>query len=101
MRNGAEQRRDKRRSQTMSTPGQAIDYTTHILIGVRANGIMTVISDWPYVPPQSEVQSVIDCTREPYVTFVLCTPTSIRPADRPKAAPAPVGFGLPGPARRR
>ena len=47
-----------------------------------ASGIMTVIADWPYVPPQSEVQSMIDCTREPYVTFVLCTPTSIMPAER-------------------
>jgi hypothetical protein len=88
----------------MSTDGQAIDYTTHILIDIRASGIMTVISDWPYVPPQSEVESMIDCTREPYVTFVLCTPTSIMPADRgaPKAPrPAPSRFGLMGPVRRR
>jgi hypothetical protein len=84
----------------MSTGDQEIDYKTHILIGVRASGIMTVISDWPYVPPQSEVQQQIDRTLEPYVTFVLCTPTSIMPADRTKAAKrAPVGFGLPG--RRR
>ncbi len=86
----------------MSTGDQGIDYKTHILIGVRASGIMTVISDWPYVPPQSEVQSLIDCTREPYMTFVLCTPTSIMPADlnaskAPK--PAPSRFGLLG--RRR
>jgi hypothetical protein len=89
----------------MSTSDRAIDYTTHILIGVRANGIMSVISDWPYVPPQSEVQSLIDCTREPYTTFVLCTPTSIMPADRAKALnapkPAPSRFGLMGPVRRR
>src|SRR5258708_445986 len=85
-------------SGTMSTPDQAIDSPTHTLIGVRANGIMTVISDWPSVPPQSEVQSRIDCTREPYATFVLCTPTSIMPADRAKVAKrTPIGFGLMGP----
>jgi hypothetical protein len=62
---------------------------------------MTVISDWPYVPPQSEVQQVMDRTREPYVTFVLCTPTSIMPADRTKGLkPVPIGFGLPGRRRR-
>ena len=69
----------------MSTNGPAIDYTTHILIGVRANGVMTVISDWPYVPPQAEVQSMIDYTREPFVAFVLCTPTSILPGNLYKA----------------
>ena len=37
----------------MSTDYQAIDYTTHILIGVRAGGVMTVLADWPYVPPAS------------------------------------------------
>jgi hypothetical protein len=87
----------------MST-GKAIDYKTHILIGVRATGIMTVISDWACVPPQPEVQSMIDCTREPYVTFVLCTPTSIMPAERATATaptPAPSRFGLMGPVRRR
>ena len=83
----------------MSSDDQAIDYKTHILVGVRAGGVMTVISDWPYVPPQSEVLAKMDSTREPYVTFVLCTPTSIMPADRsalraPK--PAPSRFGLPG-----
>jgi hypothetical protein len=81
----------------MSTGDQRIDYTTHILIGVRAGGVMTVISDWPYVPLQAEVQKEIDCVREPYVAFALCTPTSIMPADRTKALkPAPIGFGLPG-----
>jgi hypothetical protein len=28
----------------------AVDYKTHILVGVRTNGDMTVIADWPYVP---------------------------------------------------
>ena len=88
----------------MSTNDQAIDYKTHILIGVRANGVMAVIADWPYVPPQAEVQQEIDATREPYVTFVLCTPTSIMPAERdarkaPKATPS--RFGSPLQVRRR
>lgn len=51
----------------MSTDYQAIDYTTHILIGVRAGGVMTVLADWPYVPLQAEVQKEIACTRAPYV----------------------------------
>jgi hypothetical protein len=83
----------------MSTDDQAIDYKTHILIGVRPGGIMTVIADWPYVPPQSEVQQEINLTRSPYVTFVLCTPTSIMAADRTASRtpqPAPSRFGLPG-----
>ena len=87
----------------MSTDDQAIDYKTHILIGVRPGGIMTVIADWPYVPPQSEVQQEMDLTRQPYVTFVLCTPTSIMPADRTASrAPqsAPSRFGQPGSGRR-
>jgi hypothetical protein len=83
---------------------QPIDYKTHILIGVRASGVMTVIADWPYVPPQPEVEQVTDCTREPYVTFLLCTPTSIMPAERnvpsgPKGVPS--RFGAPVPVRRR
>jgi hypothetical protein len=65
---------------------RAVDYKTHILIGVRENGVMTVIADWPQVPKQAEVQSEIDASRDGYVTYVLCTPTSIMPAahnDRP------------------
>ena len=57
-----------------------ISYKTHILIGVRPNSIMTVIADWPHVPRQAEVQEKIDGARDGYVTFVLCTPTSIMPA---------------------
>jgi hypothetical protein len=56
---------------------RAVDYKTHILIGVRDNGVMTVIADWPYVPKQAEVQKAIDTSRNGYATFVLCTPTSI------------------------
>ena len=56
-----------------------ISYKTHILVGVRPSG-MTVLADWPYVPKQSEVQREIEKGRNGYVTFVLCTPTSIMPA---------------------
>lgn len=55
----------------------AINYKTHFLIGVRANGIMTVIADWPHVPRQVEVQKEIDAARDGFTTFALCTPTSI------------------------
>jgi hypothetical protein len=60
--------------------GGKISYKTHILMGVRANGVMTVIADWPHVPKQAEVQGEIDGARDGYATFVLCTPTSIMPA---------------------
>ena len=59
----------------MTKPG--IDYTTHILIGVRGNGTMIVISHWPYLPRQAEVRQQVQRTKEPYDTFVLCTPTFI------------------------
>ena len=55
----------------------AIDYKTHILIGVRANGVMSVICHWHRVPRQSEVEEKAAATREPFTTFILCTPTSI------------------------
>jgi hypothetical protein len=58
-----------------------ISYKTHILIGVRPNGVMTVIADWPHVPKQADVQRAIDAARNGYATFVLCTPTSILSAD--------------------
>jgi hypothetical protein len=60
--------------------GGEISYKTHILIGVRRNGIMTVIADWAHVPRQAEVQKEIDGVRDGYATFALCTPTSILPA---------------------
>ena len=56
-----------------------ISYKTHILVGVSPSG-MTVLADWPYVPKQSEVQREIEKGRNGYVTYVLCTPTSIMPA---------------------
>jgi hypothetical protein len=64
-----------------SNAHQPVDYKTHILIGVRPNGIMTVIGEWPYVPRQAEVQEQIDVTPENYDAFVLATPTSIMPGN--------------------
>jgi hypothetical protein len=84
----------------MSTRDQAIDYKTHILVGVRADGAMNIIDDWPHVPSQADVQNVIDGTMGPYVTFALCTPTSIMPAERtakaPKSIPSRFGPAFPG-----
>ena len=57
-----------------------VAYKTHILIGVRTNGIMSVMAEWPHVPKQAEVLEEIRNAREAYVTFALCTPTSIMPA---------------------
>lgn len=57
-----------------------VTYKTHILIGVRQNGVKTVIADWPHLPKQSEVQDQINEARNGYVSFALCTPTSILPA---------------------
>ena len=59
---------------------QDVSYKTHILIGVRSNGVMTVIADWPHLPRQSEVEQEIEAARNGYTTFLLCTPTSILPA---------------------
>jgi hypothetical protein len=56
---------------------EEVSYRTHILIGVRPNGVMTVIADWPHVPKQTEVQKEIDATSNGHVAFALCTPTSI------------------------
>ena len=72
---------------------RAVDYKTHILIGVRANGVMTVIADWPHVPKQAEVQKEIDGANNGYVTFVLCMLTSIIAAgtDRGDAADRSLG----------
>jgi hypothetical protein len=56
-----------------------ISYKTHILIGIRESGVMMIIADWPHLPKQAEVQKQIDDARNGYVTFALCTPTSIMP----------------------
>ena len=72
-----------------------ISYKTHILVGVRPSG-MTVLGDWPYVPKQSEVQREIDRAKSGYVTFMLCTPTSIMPVSGDGAPKS----GSYGPSRR-
>jgi hypothetical protein len=50
----------------MRTEPQAVDNETHILIGVRANGVMPVIADWPHVPKQAGVQKGNDTVRDGY-----------------------------------
>ena len=76
-----------------------VSYKTHILIGVRSNGIMTVIADWPHVPRQVEVEKEINSARNDYVTFALCTPTSVLSADGNGSAAG--GWHRPvGPGRR-
>jgi hypothetical protein len=59
---------------------EPIDYKTHILIGIRASGTMTVIKHWSGVPRQAEVDQQIRAAKDGYTLFALCTPTSILPA---------------------
>ena len=66
----------------MGTSGPEIDYRTHILVGVRADGDMAIIEDWPHVPTQADVQEAIDGARGPFANFALCTPTSVLPGKR-------------------
>jgi len=60
---------------------EAFDYGCHILIGCGSGGNMTVICHWPHVPRQPEVEQTMNA-RQGYVTFLLCTPTSVLPAKR-------------------
>ena len=69
-----------------SVSPQPIDYKTHILIGVRGDGVMTVVCDWPHLPTQAEVQAQMDAAQNGSVAFALCTPTSILPVNRDAAA---------------
>ena len=85
----------------MGTSDTEIDYRTHILVGVRADGVMTIIEDWPHVPTQADVQEAIDGARGAFANFALCTPTSVLPGKRSvEEKKVPFGFGLLGPARR-
>lgn len=86
----------------MDTGEAEIDYRTHILLGVRADGVMTIIDDWPHVPTQADVQDVIDATRGPFASFALCTPTSVLPGKRgvEETKKVPSRFGPQAPARR-
>ena len=56
---------------------ERIDYSTHILIGIKNSGDMTVVAEWPYVPRQADVDGKIQAVGKTYKLFVLCTPTSI------------------------
>ena len=64
---------------------ERIDYATHILIGIKKSGDMTVVAHWSYVPQQADVDAKIQAEGETYLSFVLCTPTSIIAA--PSASP--------------
>jgi hypothetical protein len=64
-----------------------LDYKTHILIGAGPVGAMGVIGVWPYVPKQADVEKVIAASRDRFVTFALCTPTSILPGTKKAEAP--------------
>jgi hypothetical protein len=58
----------------------AFDYKSHILIGCASTGNMTVICHWPHLPRQAEVEHAMNAEKA-YVIFLLCTPTSILPAE--------------------
>ncbi len=81
----------------MSSDGQQLGYKTHILIGARSSGSMSIICHWHYLPRQAEVQSKIAGTHESYDAFLLCTPTSIMPVQQDDGGPGrkssrPFGF---------
>jgi hypothetical protein len=57
--------------------GHSMRRTKAAIIGVRSNGVMTVIADWPHVPTQPEVQREIDGASNGYVAFA--------PARRPQS----------------
>jgi hypothetical protein len=85
----------------METSDPQIDYRTHILVGVRADRVMTIIEDWPHVPTQADVQEAIDGAQGTFANFALCTPTSVLPAKRGvEEKRMPSRFGFLGPARR-
>jgi hypothetical protein len=77
-----------------------ITYETHILIGVKNNGVMTVIADWAHLPKQAEVLEEISKAANGYVSFALCTPTSIMAADGRAGQSGRRGWSL-GSDRRR
>ena len=73
----------------MSSDGQQLGYKTHILIGARSSGSMSIICHWHYLPRQAEVQSKIAGTHESYDAFLLCTPTSIMPVQQDDGGSGP------------
>jgi hypothetical protein len=85
----------------MEAGGSPIDYKTHVLIGVRTDGVMNIVEDWSHLPTQTDVQEAIDGTRGSYANFALCTPTSILPGNRGiEEKKMPLRFGPQGLARR-
>jgi hypothetical protein len=85
----------------MGTSDRQIDYRMHVLVGVRADGVMTIIEDWSHVPTQVDVQEAIDGARGTFANFALCTPTSVLPGKRGvEEKKMPLGFGPLSPARR-
>lgn len=56
---------------------QAVDYKTHVLIGVRADDTMAVLCHWHHLPKQAEVAEMTKTARDAYVQLILCTPTSV------------------------
>ena len=85
----------------MGTNDTQIEYRKHILVGVRADGVMTIIEDWPHVPTQADVQEAIAGARGSFANFALCTPTSVLPGKRGvEEKKMPLGFGPLGQARR-
>jgi hypothetical protein len=86
----------------MNTAEAQIDYKTHILIGLRADGAMSIMDAWPHVPLQSDIEKVIAGVCGSYAAFALCTPTSILPGKRGVEETKKVvsRFGLPAAARR-
>jgi hypothetical protein len=59
---------------------ERIDYSTHILIGVKKSGDMTVVAHWSRVPRQGDVDAKIRSAGDTYASFALCMPTAIIPA---------------------
>ena len=59
---------------------ETFDYRSHILIGYASTGNMIVTCHWPHLPLQTEVEQAIG-RQTGYVAFLLCTPTSILPAN--------------------
>ena len=57
-------------------------YKTHVLIGVRGDGMMEVIASWPYLPQMTEVQKEIDTPPEAWDNCLLCNPTAILPGSK-------------------
>jgi hypothetical protein len=80
------------RVRSLVVNGIAVDRCLGDGNGQQLSDMMTVIADWPHLPKQAEVQGKINEARDGYVTFALCTPTSI--------LPAAIASALVGPASR-